>query len=281
LVKTTLRLLTVLALGLAASSARALQWDDNAIRYWWGPAFSEPGNPNNVPKHIVSFTHVDGYKWGGNFLNIDLLYSNDKDPVQGLATVKSAGAAEFYVVYRHTLSLNKVTGSKAFQLGSIVRDVGIELGADVNSKNNAFASRKIMPVGGVSVSFDVPGFLNLGVLADKEWNTNAIVGKEVTFDVTAMFTAAWGIPVFGPISFEGFALANLPKGKDGFGADTKTEVLLHPKAMIDLGYLWGSKGYQIGAGWEYWLNKFGNDNSAPGAAGTKQSTVFVEAAIHL
>ena len=283
--KRTLLLLTVLTAALAASPARALQWDDNAIRYWWGPAFSEPGNPDNVPKNILSFTHVDGYKWGGNFLNIDLLYSTSGkgDPVQGQNEVTSAGAAEVYIVYRHNLSLNKITGSKAFEVGGVLRDVGIELGVDLNTKNNAFAARKIMPVAGLSASLNVPGFLNLGVLLDKEWNTNALTGadKEVTFDVTPMFTAAWGIPVFGPISFEGFALANLPKGKDGFGADTKTEVLLHPKVMIDLGPFWGSKGYQIGAGWEYWLNKFGNDNSAAFNAGFKQSTVFLEAAIHL
>jgi len=272
-----------LTIALGASPARALEWSDNAMRFWWGPAFAEPGNPNNVPKYILSFTHVDGYKWGGNYLNIDLLYSASfhGDNVQGLTEVKSAGAAEVYIVYRHTLSLNKITNSKTFEVAGVLRDVGIELGTDLNTKNNAFASRKIMPVAGVSASLNVPGFLNIGVLLDKEWNTNAIVGKEVTFDVTPMFTAAWGIPVYGPLSFEGFALANLPKGKDGFGADTKTEVLLHPKAMIDLGYLWGSKGYQIGAGWEYWLNKFGNDSNAPGSLGAKQSTVFLEAALHL
>jgi hypothetical protein len=281
LFKRILLLSAIVSVAFAAAPARAAQWDDNAFRYWWGPAFSEPGNPTNVPKHILSYTHVDGYKWGGNFLNIDLLYSASfkGDNVQGLNEVKSAGAAEFYVVYRHTLSLNKITGSKTFEVGGVLRDLGIELGADVNSKHNAFAARKIMPVGGLSLAFNVPGFLNVGVLADKEWSTNAIVGKEVTFSLTAMFTAAWGIPVYGPVSFEGFALANLPKGKDGFGADTKTEVLLHPKVMVDLGTLWGSKGYQVGAGWEYWLNKFGNDNSA--VPGSKQSTVFVEAAIHL
>jgi hypothetical protein len=285
LLKRTLLLLAVFTLALAASPARALQWDDNAVRYWWGPAFAEPGNPNNVPKNILSFTHVDGYKWGGNFLNIDLLYSNSgkADNVQGLTEVKSAGAAEVYIVYRHTLSLNKITSSKAFELGGVLRDVGIELGADLNTKNDAFAARKIMPVAGLSASLNVPGFLNVGVLLDKEWNTNALPGvsKEVTFNVTPMFTAAWGIPLVGPIAFEGFALANLPKGKDGFGNDTATEVLLHPKVMIDLGPFFGSKGYQIGAGWEYWLNKFGNDNSAAFNPGFKQSTVFLEAAIHL
>ncbi len=279
--KNMLRLLAVLALALTARSARALDWDDNAFRYWWGPSFREPGNSSDVGKNVISFTHADAYKWGGNFLNIDLLYSSphSNDVVHGLNPVTDAGAAEFYVVYRHTLSLNKITGTKSFSIGPVIRDVGIELGADVNSKHNAFAARKIMPVAGVTFSLNVPGFLNVGILADKEWNTNAIVGKEVTFDVTPMFAAAWGIPVYGPVSFEGFADVNLPKGKDGFGGDTKTEVLLHPKAMVDVGRLWGSKGYQLGAGWEYWLNKYGADHST--TIGAKQSTVFLEAALHL
>jgi hypothetical protein len=102
----------------------------------------------------------------------------------------------------------------------------------------------------------------------------------VEFDPTVMFTTAWGVPLGSlPLSFEGFANVNLPKGKDGFGADTKTEVLVHPKVMFDVGTLWGSKGYQLGAGYEYWLNKFGNDHNK--VVGAKESTVFVEAAVHL
>lgn len=279
MLKRTLLLVTFVASALMATPARALEWSDNAFRYWWSPAFTEPGINHNVAKHVISYTHVDGYKYGGNYLNIDFLYSNSDsgDVVWGLNQIKSAGSLEMYAVYRHSLSLNRITGTKMFTFGSVVRDVSIELGGDINTKNNSFASRKILPVAGVSVAFNVPGFLNVGILADKEWNTNAIVGKEITFDVTAMFTAAWGIPIYGPVSFEGFALANLPKGKDAFGADTKTEVLLHPKAMVDLGYFFGSKGYQIGAGWEYWLNKFGSDQSVPGCL---QSAVFLEAALH-
>jgi hypothetical protein len=273
------------ALAFHAGPAQALEWSDNAFRLWYGPQFREPANPQDIPKLIFSFTHVDGYKWGGNFLNIDLLYSLGEgghgDTVQGLSTVKSAGAAEVYIVYRHTLSLNKITQTKTFEVAGILRDLGIELGTDLNTKNHAFSSRKIMPLVGANLSFNVPGFLNVGLLLNKEWAVNGIVGKEVTFDVTPMFAAAWGIPVYGPISFEGFGQVNLPKGKDAFGNDTVTEVLFHPKAMVDVGTFWGSKGYQLGVGWEYWLNKFGNDHNNDSSGGSLASTVFFEAAIHL
>lgn len=280
--KPTIRLGALLAVLLVATPAYALEWSDNSFHLLYGTTFREPANPRDISKAILGFTHVDGYKWGGNFLNIDMLYSMSGygDDVQGLSEVKSAGATEVYVVYRHTLSLNKMSGGKTFE-GKVLRDLGIVLGTDLNTKNHAFSSRKIMPVVGVNASFNVPGFLNLSLLLDKEWAVNGILGKEVTFDVTPMVAASWGIPVYGPLTFEGFGQVNLPKGKDAFGADTVTEVLLHPKLLVDVGTFFGSKGYQLGVGYEYWLNKFGNDHTKDASGGSLANTFFVEAAIHL
>ncbi|MFL5261323.1 MAG: hypothetical protein ACJ79R_10790 [Anaeromyxobacteraceae bacterium] len=274
--------LAVLALALAAPAARAeLQWSDNSFAFRYGTAFREPANPDNIAKSILNFTHADGYKWGSNFLTLDLLYSNTRDPVQGAgAQVASVGAAEVYAVYRNTISLNKVTSSSKFALGP-VRDLGITLGVDANTKNHGFSARKVMPIGGIQLALDVPGFLNVGLLANKEWAVNGINGKSVEFDITPTFAASWGIPVYGPVSFEGFGSVNLPKGKDGFGGDTVTEVLLRPKLMLDVGTLWGSKGYQVGVGYEYWLNKFGNDHDKDTKGGSFARTVFGELAIHL
>jgi len=85
----------------------------------------------------------------------------------------------------------------------------------------------------------------------------------------------------GPLaaSFEGFLDVVGPKGKDGFGNDTKTELLFRPKVMFDVGALFGHKNaFQVGAGWEYWVNKYGtNHRTTPGAL---QSTPFVTADIH-
>ena len=137
-----------------------------------------------------------------------------------------------------------------------------------------------MPIAGLQLSFAVPGFLVLGVALSKEFNTNGITGKAVKFDVTPQFTAAWIINIpLGALSFEGFGNVILPKGKDGFGGDTVTEVLLHPKLMYDVGTFFGTKGYQIGAGYQYWLNKFGTDHNK--LSGCAESAAFVEAAIHL
>ncbi len=262
-----------LGLALVASPVQAADWSDTSIHYWVGNKFQEPANPNDITKNVFSFTHASGYKYGGNYFNADFLYSSKANGHFNAPT----GAAEVYAVYRHSLSLSALSGSKmAF---GPVRDVSLVLGIDGNTKNDSFGSKKIMPVGGAKLSFDVPGFLDLGVLAAKEWNVNGIVNKNVTFDVTAIVSAAWSINVYGPITFEGFGNVVLPKGTDGFGNDTKTEVLLHPKFMADVATFWGSKGIQAGVGFQYWLNKFGNDSST--TVGCEETAFFLEAAYHL
>jgi hypothetical protein len=304
MIKQSFAAVFVVALASAAAPARAdLQWSDNSFHVAYGSAYREPVNPENISKTILSYTHVDGYKWGSQFLNLDFLYSTsgEGDNVQGSGiptvfsgTVPSAGALEVYAVYRNTLSLNKLTSSKKFELGGLVRDVGIVVGVDANTKNHAFSARKIMPVAGVALALNVPGFLNLELLANKEWGVNGIVGRSTSFDVTPMIAASWGIPLYGPVSFEGFGDVNLPKGTGGPGFfyapspagsgkpfDTVTEVLVHPKLMVDVGTFFGSKGYQVGVGYEFWLNKFGNDHNQDFTGGSFARTVFGEVAIHL
>ncbi len=269
---------------LQAASARAFEWSDTSLHYWYGPTFREPGvtdpdgKASNIGKNVITFTHADGYKYGTNFFNVDALLSNSKDPANG----GTSGAQEFYAMYRHNLSLNAVSGTKTFAFGP-VRDVSIAAGFDVNTKNTTFAPAKRMLVIGPNFQFDVPGFWNVALLYHYEHNYNGIVGKPVQFRGTAMLESAWKIPFeFAgvPMSFEGFSSVIGPKGKDGFGESTKTEILFHPKLMFDVSRMVGlGKGVLLaGVGWEYWYNKYGTDHQkVPGAI---SNTPFVEAAVH-
>lgn len=296
MVRKSLLASVALALAVSALPARAaLDWSDNAFRYTWGQSFSEPGvratdgSSRTIAKNIVAFTHVDGYKFGGNYLNINMLLSTSEDPAN---RNPGQGATEFYAIYRHDLSLAKLTHSKA-GFGPI-RDVFLEAGIDYSTKNTAFAPHKVMPVVGPGVALKVPGFWNVAVLANKEWNNNGVAsvkpdgtldftkGSAVEFDTTVMLATSWGIPLLSlPVSFEGFGSLNLPKGKDGFNRQTKSELLLHPKLMWDVGTHFATKGYQVGVGYEYWMNKFGNDRNLAANWGAEQSTFLVEAAFHL
>lgn len=295
MIRSLLSALLAVAVLAGARPASALDWSDNALRYQFGPSFAEPGvtkdlTPNgpadSVSKNILSFQHADGYKYGGNFFIVNVLLSSSTDPAQN----SKQGATEVYAIYRSNLSLNKILKTKAFEFGPL-RDVMIEVGADLSAKNTAFAPHVMKPVAGLATALAVPaGFWTIGVLAEKEWNNNGIAsvrngqvdftrGGSVEFDTTLLLASSWGVPVYKSVSFEGFANVVLPKGKDGFNAQTKTEVLLHPRIMWDVGTLFDSKGYQIGAGYEYWLNKFGDDHRLTG--GAEQSTFVVEAAFHL
>jgi nucleoside-specific outer membrane channel protein Tsx len=263
--------LVVLAL---ARPAAAFTWNTNDIVYTWGPSFREPANTQAISKSVLTFTHADGWAYGTNFINVDILFSDDRDPRQS----GGGGAREIYVVDRHDLDLAKIAGGK-WSFGP-VKTVMVEVGGDINSKNDVFGSEKRMPVAGLAVAFNVPGFWKLAVLWDKEWSRNGIVGRNVTFASTYRIESAWEIPFAvgrHKLSFEGYADLNGPKGRDGFGDRTVAELLIHAEVMYDLGHLLGrDDSIKVGAGYEYWLNKFGTDHKA--VTGALAHTPFVRAA---
>lgn len=269
----------LLALALAAPPAAATTWQDAAFRYWFGTAFAEPGIAANVQKQALAFTHLSGYAHGGKFLNVDLRYSSPADPVNSAtSTPIHQGALEVYVTWRHQVSLNSFFPSRPLEAGPL-RDLDLYFGADLSVKNTAFAPEKIMPLAGLDASFRVPGVLTVGVALGREYNTNGIAGRAVRFDPALQFNAVWNLKLVAALTLEGFANVLLPRGKNGFGAETVTEVILRPKLLYDVGTLFGEKGWQVGFGWQYWLNKFGNDHDK--VIGSAESALFVELAVHL
>ena len=297
--KKTMAKLAVLGLVALSSPAAALDWSDNAFRVQWGPAYRETGvlkpgtsDPQDIGKTTLNFTHASGDKLGGTFVSVDMYLSDKYDPAQG----SYQGATEVFAVVRRNFSLNKLTESTRFAF-SVVRDVTLDAGVDIGTKNNGFASHIIRPAVGAALSFAVPGFLNVGAYATKEWNNNGFMhgqgtitsGGPVEFDFAPAVFTAWGI-LLGklPLQLAGFANVILPKGKDGFGHQTATEFIAEPKLVWDVAKTFSSTraGYEVGVGYQYWLNKYGNDNGlvVDGVkvnAGSLASTVFLEAAIHL
>jgi hypothetical protein len=69
----------VVASAAGSMSAQAADWSDNSIGYRYGTKFAEPFNTQDIAKSIVNFQHASGYKYGTNFLNVDLLMSDSKD----------------------------------------------------------------------------------------------------------------------------------------------------------------------------------------------------------
>ena len=278
-VRSTAVAAAIAIMGVWAGSAAAAEWSDTYIGWRYGNKFREPFNPQNISKNILNLTHVSGYKYGTNYFNVDLLMSDSKDP----STVGGSGAQEAYVVYRNTVALSKVTG-KEYKYGGVVRDFGATFGFDWNTKNDfGYASKKRMLVLGPTVMMDVPGFLNISVLALKE--SNAPVGhpSRYTYKTHPMLSAAWGIPIgSSAFSFEGFALYIASKGKDEFGGQTKPETNFDAQIMLDVGAVTGGpKGtFKVGFEYQWWKNKFGNDASGPAGSGAFAKTPMIRAEYH-
>ena len=245
------------ALAATTFAASAAEWSDTSIGLRYGTKFQEPYNGQDIRKSIVNITHVSGYKYGSNFLNVDLLDSDGTD----------AHAQEAYVVYRNTVDLGKVTGRDYKFTG--VRGFGITGGFDWNTKNDpGYASRKRMLVLGPTLFVDVPGFLNVGVYALRESNQPVGVASRYTYDTHAMLGLNWGIPLGGTgLSFEGYTNWIASKGTNEYGGPTAPEFNFDGQVMYDLGQPLGIGKNTLRAGleYQYWRNKFGNPHSVPGS----------------
>lgn len=280
-------------------------FSDTSISYWHAFTSTEPNLLFPAQKDILTLTHVDAWRYGQNYLQIDLIKSNDKDPEApwggpGYAVPSwgiGVGALEAYGLYRGSLSFNQMFDTVAFMFGP-VRDVSLYFGGDINSKNTAMAPRKRDILIGLEASFGVPGYFNVSASLYKEWNHNGIVVLQGTPPGTSAFvnyaaTASFEAQYMQPLTFTGLPLkvsgrtyVILPKGTDGFGRDTITEVQTDNRLTLDFGRLVADKPNVFDAfvGYRFWVNKFGDNPYPPHVApvaGTMESTFYVGVTWHI
>ncbi len=281
--KPVLRTTAAALLGTAALAGHAADWSDTSVGVRYGSKFAEPYGATDIGKTIVDLNHVSGYKYGTNFFNVDILLSDNKDP--GGGTAGNPGAQEVYVVYRHMLDIGKVAGT-AIKFGP-VRGLGLTAGFDLNSKNDAYASKKRMFVVGPTLMIDVPGFLNLSALVLKESNAPNGIPSRYTYKTHGALEADWGIPIGAlPLSFNGYAMYIGSKGTNEFGGPTAAETHVDMNLMADVGAIAGGpkNTFKLGLEYEYWRNKFGNPTTSvigPGAGpGATAKTPMIRAEYH-
>jgi len=274
------------ALAAFASQAHAQGFSDTWLGERDALTVANPGatkGARNVNKVITNFGHFDAGDYGSNFVGLDILLSNPNEP----AANSSGGSTEFYALYRGQFSPDKYLGIDT--KSALFSAINLELGGDLEGENNAFGANKKEIVVGPNFHLAVPtGILNIGVHAYHEWNHNGFSscptscgkGGAVEFDTTAEFEIVWQFPLDFtglPLDFRGFTNIVLPKGRDGFGNRTATEVLARPQLQLDIGQLAFSKPHKLYAYFqvELWENKFGNDHTLKGNSGTEEiSPVF-------
>lgn len=245
----------------------------------------QPGYSSDVQEIAGNISYANGWTYGSNFVSLDLEDFSKPDYANSVTGHATSNSFELYSVFRTVLSGNKVTHSNLFRFGPI-RDIGFELGGDIDTQDDQFASYKRLIIAGPQFAINLPkGFWNITVGISKEWNTNAYLpnGNSTSYDPTWEIETAWAYPFnLGPVplNFTGFANFIGPKGRGATGdAYHRIEILLHPKLMVDVGSLIGytPKKLEAGIGYEYWHNKFGNTPPLPG---TEQNAVFFEAGYH-
>lgn len=252
-------------------------WNDTSIGARYSDDFYFPGSDHKVTQKIGALTTVGGFNYGTYVFNVDFLVSDKYNPSVG----SDRGAQEVYSVGRVDFDANKVLGHPvAF---GPVKDVGLTVGYEFSSKDDAYASRARMLVLGPSVQFAVPrGYLTAMIGARTETNYNGIVHSDVHFDTAAHGESSWLIPFnVGPVPamFKGFISVTGPKGKDGFHTETRTEVLSRPAILFDIGALAGHpRTFYAGPGYEYWHNMFGTPASE--TVGTHRSAFTLVGEIH-
>ena len=277
-------------------------FSSTVLEYRFEPQGTDTGFPHFFPKQIANITHVDAYQYGTNFISVDILKSTGADPAApALNSFQGEGSTEVFATYRATFSGNAVTHSKRFSYG-IIKDVSLEYGGDLESQNTAFAPQQTDFVVGPQISFDVPGVLTFGALLYKEYNHNGIAQQfgypnnvdynaasgRVSFQPTVQFEAVYLQPLTftgQPLTFNGFTLVNLPKGLDGFGVHTRTEILTSNRLTLDIGsYVGRPKIIDAFVGYKFWYNKFGADAHYGDSAftpGSYENQVFVGFDYHL
>lgn len=255
----------------------------------------------DAPKHILNISHADAWAYGTNFFSLDILKSGVQFPAGrtdgfGVPTFYDYGNTEAYGLYRGTLSLNALTGTKAFVVPGIIKDVSLAFGFDANAQNDAFGSKKRDVVGGLNFAFDVPvGFLNASVHAYKEWNRNGFnvaPNRDVSFDTVPEFEIVYNFPLTFtglPLSIAGFNNIVLPKGRGvndpgafAFNPKTGLEFLSRTNLVLDVGKLIYDQPNRVDVfiGFQYWHNKFGNIERA-NFKGTEEKSFLAGVAFHV
>ncbi len=265
--------------------AQSIQFQDTYLSIRYLPQDKQPGYGRNVNEIAGNISYANAWTYGSNFVSLDLENFDHRDPANSVTNHATNDSLEFYGVFRTVLSGNKISGTNNFSFGPI-RDIGLEIGGDIDTQDDQFASYKRLVLIGPQFAFNLPkGFLNVTIGLSKEWNTNAYLpnGNSTSYDPTAELELAWAYPFLVgplPLNFTGFADVIAPKGRGATGDSYhRTEILLHPKLMLDVGTLIGyqPKKLEAGIGYEYWHNKFGN---VPPLPGTEQNSVFVEVGYH-
>jgi len=269
--------------------------NDNSVSFTWAPTATDPGvDFNNHPafnKYTGEFTHFDVWQYGTNLLDLNYIKSDKNDPVQG--TLGATGAVEEFALWRSTLGGNQLTHSKMFS-SFLFKNIELEFGGNFNTENNQLAPQYQAYMIGPRFDLNLPGQVDLAVLAYKEFNHNQFLAiGQFSGDTDFKWAPRLELDVMEPLTFLPWPVTfinrtavTFPKGfgisqanvaalcsaagpnncsqSNPLSQDTKTEVRTDSRLSLDASKLWFNKPgiWDVYVGYRYWYNKFGTDHNA-------------------
>ena len=199
---------------------------------------SNPGAPSvaarDVNKIIVNVGHFDVWDYGTNFFNVDALFSNANEPAYAIGNGNSGGGStEFYAVYRAQLSPDKIFGINT-KFGPITA-INFEIGGDAEAENTAVRARQEAACRRSELQHwparRLPEYRH--AMCRRNGTTTGIAPSSCTMPrradqlprdrLSSKFVWFYGLKglVGLPMDFKGFVNIVLPKGKTGFGGQTR------------------------------------------------------------
>lgn len=158
--------------------------NDTSVSFAWYPAWTDPGvagSSDSVPGGVAgqkntfsnyqfSFDHFDVWEYGTNLIHGELNLYGNQDPTNGIPG--AYGSREFFGFWTGTLGFNELSHSKAFS-NVLTKDVSFMLNLTGNTQNNFLAPDLAQVAPGIQFTLNLPGVVNVGITAMKEWNHNS------------------------------------------------------------------------------------------------------------
>jgi len=294
--------------------------NDTSVSFTWFPAATDPGvagssaitgggiagQKNTFYRDQFSIDHFDVWQYGTNLIHGEFNQYGDQDP--NLGVPGSNGAREFFGFWTGTLGFNELSGTKTFST-VLTKDVSFMLNLTGGVENDYLSEETTQIAPGIQFTLNLPGVVNVGVAAYKEWTHNNFDACGPTaFGVALNGACAGGFGSFsGDREFEWtWKLFNItgPKGTGistancialgCFGAagafnnnESKTELFEDARLSLDASKVWWGKPgiWDMYVGYRYWENKFGTNHNAALfatiAPGTSiESTAYVGTTYH-
>jgi hypothetical protein len=155
--------------------------NDTSVSFTWYPRWTDPGvsgssaivgggiagQSNAFNMYQTSIDHFDVWQYGTNLIHGEFNLSDGADPEMGTPGAK--GAREFFGFYTGTLGFNELSSSKTFST-IFTKDVSFMLNLTGGTEDNYLAPETTQIAPGVQFTLNLPGVVNVGITAYKEWS---------------------------------------------------------------------------------------------------------------